>query len=246
MLIVGMKRPDSALLSKSAIFFRAAWFFGALIVLAGARMANAGTSVYPRMAPVAQYMIANRAQEIAFARTAAPPSVSAHARVLVLGAHGYETAVAGDSGYVCLVERSWDKGFGAPEFWNPRIRSPECFNPPGARSVLPLYLERTKWVLAGESPAQMRARARAEAATLPAPLTGSFCYMMSQEGYTDDRAAGPWYPHLMFFQRTTPAGEWGGNLPDTPIVADSTSYQGLTYFLVLVPWWSNGSWIAHK
>jgi hypothetical protein len=233
-----MKRARSALRSERVL--------GVLIFSLGAALASAAPSVYPRMAPIAQYRIADRAKEIAFARTAAPRSISDHARVLVLGEHGYETAVAGDNGYVCLVVRSWDKGFGQPEFWNPKIRSPECFNPPGARSVLPRYLGRTKWVLAGESPAQMRARAQAEAAKLPAPPPGSFCYMMSKDGYTDDRAAGPWYPHLMFFQGTTAAAEWGGNLPDTPIVADSTSYQGLTYFLVIVPWWSDGTWIAHK
>ncbi|MHB8813567.1 MAG: hypothetical protein ACYDAE_09880 [Steroidobacteraceae bacterium] len=233
-----MKRARSALRSMRVS--------GVLVFSLGATLASAAPSAYPRMAPTAQYLITNRAREIAFARTAAPPSISAHARVLVLGERGYETAVAGNNGYVCLVVRSWDKGFGQAEFWNPKIRSPECFNPPGAHSVLPRYLERTKWVLAGESPAQMRARAQAEAGKLPAPLPGSFCYMMSKDGYTDDRAAGPWYPHLMFFQRTTAAAEWGGNLPDTPIVADSTSYQGLTYFLVIVPWWSDGTWIAHK
>lgn len=248
MLIRLMKRPDSAPLFGGAIFFRAAWVFGTLIFVAGASVASAGPAVYPRMAPIGRYMIASRAAEIAFARTAAPPSVSAHARVLVLGAHGYEIAAAGDNGFVCLVTRSWDKGFGQPEFWNPRIRSPECFNPPAARSVLPRYLERTKWVLAGESTAQMRARVQAERAAgkLADPLPGSFCYMMSKDGYTDDRAAGPWYPHLMFFEGPTPAGQWGANLPDTPIVADSTSYQGLTYFLVVVFQWSNGTWVTHK
>lgn len=227
---------------------RAAWILGTVVSLCGAALADAGPSAYPRMAPLVQYMIADRAKETALARSAAPPSVAAHARVLVLGEHGYETAAAGDNGFVCLVTRSWDKGFGAAEFWNPKIRSPECFNPPAARVVLPRYLERTKWVLADESMAQMRARAQAEIAAgkLPAPPPGSFCYMMSEDGYTDDRAAGPWYPHLMFFQSTTAAGQWGGNLPDTPIVADSSSYQGLTYFLVLVPQWSNGTWPAHK
>lgn len=248
MLIVAMKRPDGALASKGAISLRATRALGAIIllILTGAMTASADPAAYPRMAPLDRYMIADRAKEIAFARSAAPPSVSAHARILVLGRHAYETAVAGDNGFVCLITRSWDKGFGAAEFWNPKIRSPECFNPPAANSVLPRYLERTKWVLAGESMAQMRARYQAEAGKLPAPLPGSFCYMMSKDGYTDDRAAGPWYPHLMFFQRPTAPGEWGGNLSDTPIVADSSSYQDLTYFLVLVPWWSNGAWIAHK
>ena len=244
---MSMKRSDSASSGAGAAFFRAAWVCGSLFLLAQVMPASAGAAAYPRMAPVSQYMIANRAEEVALARSAAPPSVSAHARVLVLGERGYEPAVAGDNGFVCLVARSWDKGFGQPEFWNPKIRSPECFNPPAARAVLPRYLERTKWVLAGETTTQMRAHAQAAdtAAKLREPAPGSFCYMMSKDGYTDDRAAGPWYPHLMFFQSTTAAADWGANLPDTPIVADSTSYPGLTYFLVIVPQWSNGKWPAH-
>lgn len=239
-----MKRLEGGSRCNGPILSRATRALEVLVFVMGATFASAAPSVYPRMAPVGQYMIASRAKEIAFARTAAPPSVSGHARVLVLGEHGYEMAVAGENGFVCLVTRSWDKGFQAAEFWNPKIRSPECFNPPAARSVLFRYLERTKWVLAGESMAKMRARAQAAAAKSPAPGPGSFCYMMSKDGYTDDRAAGPWHPHLMFFQGTTPAAEWGGNLPDTPIVADSTSYQGLTYFLVIVPQWSDGE-LAH-
>src|SRR5262247_881183 len=77
-----------------------------------------GTS-YPAMAPVEQYLIANRADEIALARTAAPPSISGDATVLVLGRHGYETAVKGKNEFVCFVERSWTAGFDDRQFWNP-------------------------------------------------------------------------------------------------------------------------------
>jgi hypothetical protein len=47
---------------------------------------------YPRMAPLDQYLIADRNAEIALARTAAPPSVSGDATVVILGPHGFETA----------------------------------------------------------------------------------------------------------------------------------------------------------
>ena len=89
------------------------------------------------MAPVNQYRIANRADEIALARSAAPPSISADATVLVLGSQGYETAVNGKNGFVCFVERSWAAGFHDPEFWNPKLRAPNCFNPPAVRTELP-------------------------------------------------------------------------------------------------------------
>jgi hypothetical protein len=203
--------------------------------------------VYPRMAPLGRYLMANRAAEIALARTAAPASVSQRAQVLVLGRHGYEVAVAGKNGFVCLVVRSWDQGFQTPEFWNSRIRSPECFNAPAARSVLRRYLQRTQWVLAGESTQHMRTRVDAAAAAgkLVDPGPGSFCYMMSPDSYLNDRVAGPWYPHLMFFEHAA-AAQWGANLPGSPVFADSTSYRGITFFMVIVPHWSNGTWLAHK
>jgi hypothetical protein len=61
---------------------------------------------YPTMAPVEQYRIADAQDEIMLARSAAPPSISADAEVLVLGKQGYEIAVRGRNGFVCFVERS--------------------------------------------------------------------------------------------------------------------------------------------
>src|SRR5689334_16837854 len=94
-------------------------------------------SPYPAMAPVDQYRIADAHDEIALARSAAPPSISANAEVLVLGKRGYETAAKGKNGFVCFVERSWAAGFDDADYWNPRLRGPNCFNPPAVRSVLP-------------------------------------------------------------------------------------------------------------
>ena len=59
------------------------------------------------MAPIEQYLMANRNAEIALAQSAGPESISREAEVLVLGRHGYETAVKGKNGFVCVVERSW-------------------------------------------------------------------------------------------------------------------------------------------
>ena len=58
---------------------------------------NAGAP-YPKMAPVDQYLIADRNAEIALARSAAPSSISNDADVMVLGDRGYETAVKGKNG----------------------------------------------------------------------------------------------------------------------------------------------------
>jgi len=68
---------------------------------------------YPSMAPLDQYLVERNA-EIAMARSAAPESISRDAEVLVLGSHGYETAVKGKNGFVCMVERSWTAGIDDP------------------------------------------------------------------------------------------------------------------------------------
>jgi hypothetical protein len=150
-------------------------------------------TAYPKMAPVEQYRIANREDEIALARSAAPPSISGDAEVLVLGSHGYETAVKGKNGFVCFVQRSWAAGFDDPVFWNPKIRGPNCFNPPAARTELPQNLKRTEWVLAGATRQQMIERTKAAVAShdFKAPEAGAFSFMLSKNGYLGDDAAGP-------------------------------------------------------
>jgi hypothetical protein len=109
---------------------------------------------YPTMAPLDQYAM-ERTAEITLARTAAPESISQDAEVLVLGQHGYETAVKGKNGFVCMVWRSWAAGIDDPDFWNPKLRSPVCFNPPAARSQIPVALKKTEVILASRSKAQM-------------------------------------------------------------------------------------------
>ena len=105
---------------------------------------------YASMAPVKQYLM-DRNQEIALARSAAPEAISRDAMVLVLGRHGFETAVEGKNGWVCWVGRGWGALFDWPEFWNPKIRAADCLNPPAARSMVPFFSKRTELLLAGHS-----------------------------------------------------------------------------------------------
>ena len=95
-------------------------------------------SRYPNMAPVDQYLIEDRDAEIALARSAAPESISREAEVMVLGRRGYETAVKGKNGFVCVVQRSWTAGPEDTDFWNPKLRAPICFNAAAARTYAPL------------------------------------------------------------------------------------------------------------
>ena len=193
------------------------------------------------LSPLAPYLMANGQQEIALARSAAPASIAEHASVMVLGEHGYSTAVKGTNGFVCLVVRSWDNDFNVKSavFFNPKFHAPFCLNPAGAQFELPLYLMRTQWLVAGASEKDMAAREQAAwaAGKLQEPKPGAMCYMMSRRA---DLGAGPWHSHVMFYlpPRET-ASSWGANQAGGPIMAGASDHT--TIFYVLVPSWSDGT-----
>jgi hypothetical protein len=212
-----------------------------LLATVGRVLAQDGNQAQPgSMAPVEQYRIASRSDEIALARSAAPPSISGDAEILVLGDHGYETAVKGKNGFVCLVERSWFASFADPQFWNPRLRGPDCLNPAAVSSVLPVNLERTKWVLAGLSKAEMLTRTKSSPAARQVPAPGAMGYMMSKQGHLSD-VDGHWHPHLMFFQPHTALSAFGANLPGSPLLGDEGSAEETTVLFVPVAKWSDGT-----
>jgi hypothetical protein len=197
---------------------------------------------YPSMAPIDQYMM-DRDAEIALARSAAPASISSDARVLFLGKHGYETAVEGKNGFVCVVERSWMSPFDDPGFWNPRLRGPICFNPAAARSILPITLKTTELVLAGLSKTQVAdgVRAAVDKGGLPPLEPGAMCYMMSKLQFLGDDA-GHFAPHLMFYVPRTDPAAWGADLPGSPVLLlPQGGPVPTTVFIVPVRKWSDGT-----
>jgi hypothetical protein len=213
-----------------------------LLCFVAACSAPAYAATYPNRAPVAEYMMPSPAEEIALARTAAPPSISADAEILVLGPTGYTTAVKGKNGFVCLVERAWDAEFVNPVFWNPHNRGPDCLNPAAARSVLPHMLERAKWALAGLSIDEMRKRTEAEVAakTYVMPEPGAMAYMLSKQQYLSDDVHA-WHPHLMFFLAASDA-DMGANLPGSPMIHPyPPAPDPVTTYLVAVRTWSDGT-----
>lgn len=211
--------------------------------------AQSGLAAYATMAPVEQYLMADRDAEIAMARSAAPSAISDDATIMVLGRGGYEIAAKGKNGFVCLVERSWMSPFDFPEFWNPKMRGPICYNPPAARSILPDTVKRTGLALAGRSkPAMLQviktAVARKE---LPTPEAGAMSYMMSHRQYLND-GAGSWAPHLMFYIPRTDATAWGANLPLSPVMLDTDHTEmpePVTIFMVAAGKWSDGTLFVH-
>ena len=229
--------------AKSAGTLVTALFFQVfLLSVISEVQAHAASTQYLNMAPLAQYLIADQNAEIALARSAAPKSISDSAEVLILGRHGYEAAVKGANGFVCLVERSWSAGIDDPNFWNPKLRGPLCLNAPAARSYLPITIEKTKLVLSGKSKSQMfdAIKNAFEKKALPTQEPGAMCYMLSKDGYLNDQA-GHWHPHLMFFAPLTEAKAWGADMPGSPILASEDIPDRLTIFMVPVAEWSDGT-----
>jgi len=196
---------------------------------------------YPKIAPIEQYLMTDRDAEIALARSAAPESISRDAEVVVLGRHGFETAVKGKNGFVCIVGRSWTSAADA-DYWDPKVRVPMCVNAPAAHSYLVRVTKETEWGLAGRTQAQMTEAITAAFAKkeLPPMEPGAMCYMMSKEGYGGD-SSPHWPSHLMFFYSDTDPAIWGANLPGSPVVAVNDPVEHLTQFVVVVQQWSDGT-----
>ena len=197
---------------------------------------------YQDMASLGEYLMPDKDSEIALARSAAPASVSDGAEVMVLGPKGYTTAVKGRNGFLCIVERSWGAATDEPEFWNPKVSAPICFNPPAARTFVPIYLMKTKLVLAGKSKTEIvEATASAlDNKELPALEAGAMCYMMSKQQYLNDRGK-MWHPHLMFLVPGDAAKSWGADLPGSPVIAADDPQERATIFMVWVGKWSDGT-----
>ncbi len=204
-------------------------------------MAQNATTPYPNMAPIDQYLMTDQGAEIALARSAAPESISRDAEVLVLGRHGFETAVKGKNGFVCIVERSWTSA-ADPDFWNPKVRTPICWNAAAARSLLLRNIKRTDLILAGRTQALTDEiiAAAVDKKELPAMEFGAMCYMMSKQGYGGD-SVEHWPPHLMFYFSQTDPAIWGAGLPGSPILAFSDTREHVTTFVIAVERWSDGT-----
>jgi len=207
----------------------------------GPASADVAKPIYPAMAHIEQYRMAS-AEEISLARSAAPTSISGDADVLTLADRGYEKAVKGKNGFICIVERSWAHDFDDAEFWNPKMRGPICYNAAAARSVLAGYLERTKWVLAGVSKTVMldRTKSAIAAKASSAPEPGAMSFMLSKHGYLGDDV-GHWHPHLMFYVSRTDTASWGADLDGSPVFAAQGNPEPITTFMVPVSKWSDGT-----
>ena len=215
-----------------------------LVIVAGESLSTQRQQAsYPSMAPLSQYLIGDRHAEIALAQSAAPKAISGEAKVLVLGPHGYVTAVEGKNGFVCMVDRSWMSEFDSKEFWNPKLRGPICLNPQAAISILPIAYKRTTLALAGQSKDQIMEAMKAAVASqqLPSVAPGAMSYMMSKQGYLND-AAVHWIPHLMFY--TPLNADWGADVQGSPVMLNPQFHSApepMNVFMIPAGKWSDGT-----
>jgi hypothetical protein len=150
------------------------------------------------------------AQEIALARSAAPPGVSDSATVWVFGAQGYAVAVRGAGGVECYVSRSW-----------PASLEPHCFDGEGAATIMRMEMRRTELLHRGTA-ADAVEREIADgiaAGRFRLPRRPAMSWMMSdaQRLISDDgRAVGNWRPHLMIYFPYLTAAELGLGSTDDP------------------------------
>ena len=134
-----------------------------------------------------------RDQEIALARSAGPPSVTAGARIYVLTDKGYIVADSGTTGAACYVSRSW-----------PQSLEPHCFDSEGAATILLMEMRRVEMMGAGQ-PIEQVEREIADgiiAGKFKLPTRPATSYMMScaQQLISDDgRPVGKWRAHLMIY-----------------------------------------------
>jgi hypothetical protein len=215
----------------------------ALVALGAAGRARTqdAKTAYPNMAPIEQYLMERNA-EIALARSAAPDAISKDAEVMVLGRHGFETAVKGTNGFVCMVQRGWSAGPEDPNFWNPKLRGAMCWNAAAARYNLPITNKRTLSVMAAQSKTKMLEDLKVafDKKEIPALEMGAMCYMLSKDSNLGD-GNGHWRPHLMFYVPETDAKAWGADVPGSPVISAPDPGDRMMLFLVPVGKWSDGT-----
>lgn len=219
----------------------------AMLALAGLSSAFAAATPdakaeYTTMAPLHLYLD-DRDTEIALARSAAPDAISRDASVLVLTDHGYVTAVEGKNGFVCVVERAWMSPEDSPDFWNPKMRGPICFNPEAARSILPVTIERTKLAIAGKSRTEIIAANKQayDSKQLPELEPGAMSYMMSKQSCLTAHCGN--LAHIMVYTPHVDPATWGAGVTDSPVILNPQfkDVAPIDVWVISVGKWSDGT-----
>ena len=206
--------------------------------------AQAPKTAYPSMAPLDQYLMADRNAEIALARSAAPEAISGEARFWSSDAMATKLPSKARTVLLCCRERV-DVAFrrsGILESQNFEVQSVSIRRPrdPFCR----LLFKRTEMVLAGRTKAEIIEgnKAAFEKGELPPLEPGAMSYMMSKEAYLTDHGDHN-LAHLMFYAPPLDGKAWGADLPKSPVmlIPQFKGAQPIDVFIVPVGRWSDGS-----
>lgn len=172
-----------------------------------------------------------RADEIALARSAAPPAVSDSADVYVLTADGYELAVEGAGGAACYVSRDWVTSI-----------EPHCFDSEGAGTIMRIHMRKVELLHGGASLEEASATLTRELAEgrhrLPRRPAMSWMMSSAQELVAPDgQSVGAWRPHVMIYYPFLTASEVAmGEATPMPLSALLSDGAGpLSSLVVVVP-----------
>ena len=216
---------------------------------------------YPKMLPLSEYLM-DRNAAITLARSAAPEGISKNASVLVLTPKGWETAVRGTNGFVCMAGPSWTASIDFYDVWSPKQKGAICLNPAAVRSILPIYRKLTQMTLAGVTSVTERIAGIQEAYAnkeIPALEPGAMSYMMSKDAYLTHLGHSHNLCHVMLFLPIKDPAELDANDPNSPVSSTSLWFSDpdkpdsllnkdlppLRTVPIAVPYWSDGTLAFH-
>jgi len=227
-----------------------------LVSLTESTQAQEEVRPYPKMLPLSEYLM-ERSAAIALARSAAPEGISRNASVLVLTPKGWETAVAGTNGFVCMAGPAWTASIDFYDVWSPKQNGPICLNPAAVRSILPIFQKLTQMTLAGVTSVKQRIAGMQEAYAkkeIPPVEPGAMSYMMSKDAYLSHLGSHN-LCHVMFFLPIKDRAELDANDPKSPVSSTSIWFPDpdkpdsplnkelppLRTVPIEVPYWSDGT-----
>lgn len=164
-----------------------AWIVASLLVLPAAIAAQPDP---PRLtAPT----VRSRADEIRFAKSAAPAEISKDAKVYALENGHYVVAEQGTSGVVCMILRSSAEAF-----------EPQCGDAEADATVLAIFRFQTEQRIAGRTEGQIKAEIDSGMASgrFRSPRRPALVYMESSAQLLPDatgKVLSKFMPHLMVF-----------------------------------------------
>ncbi len=160
-------------------------------------MPGSGTFISAAAAAIALVALAHAAppgllppdREIALAESAGPPAIAKAASIYLLERGGFKLAREGTNGFACLVTRE-DEG----------SQEPQCFDPEGVATLLPVALERATLIEQGLDRAAIEAKIGEGYASgkFRAPRRGGVTYMLSRENrvFNGEKIVN-YSPHVM-------------------------------------------------